>query len=42
MDGWVVEYGEAAYAGTLTKGSKVVPASDVSSAENRILYELPE
>lgn len=42
MDGWVAQFGESAYAGTLVKGSKVVPASDVSSAENRILYELPK
>jgi LasA protease len=42
FDGWVTAYGEEAYLGTLTKGSKVVPASEFSSAENRILYELPK
>jgi LysM repeat protein len=42
MGGWVAAYGEIPYEGTMTKGSKVVPASDVSAAENRILYELPQ
>ena len=41
LDGWVTDYGEQAYQGTLTKGSKVVPASDIPSAVNRIIYELP-
>jgi murein DD-endopeptidase MepM/ murein hydrolase activator NlpD len=41
MDGWVAAYGAAAYEGTLTRGSSVVPACTCSSAENRILYEFP-
>jgi hypothetical protein len=41
MDGWVAAYGAAAYDGTLTRGSTVVPACTCSSAENRILYEFP-
>lgn len=42
MDGWLAAYGDAPYEGTLTKGSKVVPASPASRAENQILYTLPE
>jgi LasA protease len=41
LDGWVTSYGGKPYEGTLTKGSKVVPASEFSSSANRILYELP-
>lgn len=41
LDGWVTDYGEQAYQGTLTKGSKVVPANEIPSAVNRIIYELP-
>jgi hypothetical protein len=41
LDGWVVAYGESPYQGTLTKGSKVVPACTCSTVKNRILYELP-
>ncbi|NIS78801.1 MAG: LysM peptidoglycan-binding domain-containing protein [Anaerolineales bacterium] len=41
LEGWVTAYGDEPYQGTLTKGSKVVPASEVSTFENRILYELP-
>ena len=42
LDGWVAEAGEEPYEGTLTKGSKVVPACTCSTYENRIIYELPE
>lgn len=42
LDEWVAKAGEAPYEGTLTKGSKVVPACTCSTRENRILYELPE
>ena len=41
MDGWVAASGREPYEGTLTKGSKVVPACTCSTHENRILYELP-
>jgi hypothetical protein len=41
LDGWVTDFGDEPYLGTLTKGSKVVPASEVSTAANRIFYELP-
>jgi LasA protease len=41
LGGWLTAYGDEPYQGTLTKGSKVVPANDVSSAANRIFYELP-
>jgi len=41
LGGWVAAYGEAPYEGTLTKGSKVVPACPCSRRENQILYTLP-
>lgn len=41
MDGWTAGYGDDAYQGTLTKGSRVVTACTCSSASNRILYQLP-
>jgi hypothetical protein len=41
LDGWVAGYGEAAYLGTLTRGSQTITACTCSMAENRILYELP-
>ena len=41
LDGWVTSLGEEAYEGTLTKGSKVVPACPCSRKENQIIYELP-
>jgi LasA protease len=41
LDGWVAAYGGQPYMGTLTKGSKVVAASTISTAANRILYTLP-
>ncbi len=41
LDGWVAHYGEEPYQGTLTKGSRVIAACTISSAANRILYELP-
>lgn len=42
LDGWMTAYGDAPYEGTLTKGSKIVPASPSSRAENQIIYTLPE
>ncbi len=42
LDAWVAAGGGEPYEGTLTKGSKVVPACTCSTRENRILYELPE
>jgi len=42
LDGWVAEAGDLPYEGTLTKGSKVVPACTCSTQESRILYEFPE
>jgi phage tail protein X len=41
MGGWTAAYGDAPYQGTMTKGSKVVPACECSMAENRIEYKLP-
>jgi len=41
LDEWVAGGGEVPYQGTLTKGSKVVPACTCTTRENRILYELP-
>jgi hypothetical protein len=41
LDGWVASYGDTAYEGNLTKGSKVVPACPCSRKENQIIYELP-
>jgi len=42
LDGWVSAYGELPYEGTLMKGSKIVPASPSTRAENQIIYTLPE
>ncbi len=41
MGGWTAAYGDAPYEGTMTKGSKVVPACECSVAENWIEYALP-
>jgi LasA protease len=41
MGGWVAAAGESPYEGALTKGSKVVPACECSTAANRIEYTLP-
>jgi len=41
LDGWVAAYDGELYEGTLTKGSKVVPACTCSRAENQIIYTLP-
>lgn len=41
MGGWTAADGAEAYLGTMTKGSKVVPACTCSTAENRIEYTLP-
>jgi LasA protease len=41
LDGWVAAYNGELYQGTLTKGSKVVPACTCSRPENQIIYTLP-
>lgn len=41
LNGWVAGYGETAYLGTLTRGSQSITACTCSTADNRILYELP-
>lgn len=41
LDGWVAGFGGELYEGTLTKGSKVVPACTCSRPENQIIYTLP-
>jgi hypothetical protein len=41
MGGWTAAFGDAPYAGTMTKGSKIVPACECSIAENRIEYTIP-
>jgi LasA protease len=41
LDGWVALPGSEAYEGSLSKGSKVVPACPCSTRENQIIYELP-
>jgi hypothetical protein len=41
MGGWTAASGDRPYAGTMTRGSKVVPACECSIAENRIEYTLP-
>jgi LasA protease len=42
LDGWVVEYGDEPYSGTMRKGSKVVEACTCTTSANRILYDFPE
>ncbi len=39
LDGWVAGEGEAAYDGTLTKGSRVITACPCTTRANRVLYE---
>ncbi len=41
LGGWVSAYGDEVYEGTLTRGSRVVPASSSASEENMLIYELP-
>jgi hypothetical protein len=41
LGNWVAAEGEAPYEGTLTRGTKVVPACTCSTQENQIIYELP-
>jgi hypothetical protein len=41
LGGWLCDYGDQPYQGSLTRGSKTVLASEISSRENRIIYELP-
>jgi murein DD-endopeptidase MepM/ murein hydrolase activator NlpD len=41
LDGWLPTQGDAAYQGTLVKGSVTVPACTCTSLENRILYQFP-
>jgi len=43
LDDWVADYSGIEYEGTLTKGSKVVPACHgCATSENQIIYTLPE
>jgi LasA protease len=42
LDGWVVEYGDEPYLGTMQKGSIVVEASSSTTSANRIFYDFPE
>ncbi len=41
LDGWVVEYGDEPYLGTMRKGSILVEACTCTTSENRILYDFP-
>ncbi len=41
MDGWVADYGNEAYSGTLTKGSRVIVASDSASEDSMVIYTIP-
>jgi phage tail protein X len=41
LDGWVVEYGEEPYLGTMQKGSKIIEACACTSSENQIIYDFP-
>jgi hypothetical protein len=41
MDGWVAEYGDEIYLGTLRKGSRVVVACDCASEDSKVIYRLP-
>jgi LasA protease len=42
LDGWVVDYGDEPYLGTMRKGSKVVEACTCTTSANRIQYDFPE
>jgi LasA protease len=42
LDGWVVEYGDEPYLGTMRKGSKVVEACTCTTSANQILYDFPQ
>jgi LasA protease len=42
LDGWVVEYGDEPYLGTMQKGSKVIEACTCTTNANRIFYDFPE
>jgi LysM repeat protein len=41
LDGWVADYGDDIYLGTLTKGSQVVIACDCASEESKVIYRRP-
>lgn len=41
LDGWVVEYGEEPYLGTMSKGSITIEACTCTTSANRIIYEFP-
>ncbi|MEE9508049.1 MAG: LysM domain-containing protein [Anaerolineales bacterium] len=41
LDGWVVEYGDEPYLGTMIKGSITVEACTCTTSANRIIYEFP-
>jgi len=42
LDGWVVEYGDEPYLGTMRKGSIVIEACTCTTSANRIYYDFPE
>ncbi len=41
LDGWVAEYGDEPYLGTLRKGSQVVIACDCATESSKVIYRLP-
>ena len=41
LDGWMADYGDAPYLGTLTKGSQVITASDSGTQDSLIIYRFP-
>lgn len=41
LGGWISAYGDDVYEGTLTRGSRIVPASSSASKENMLIDELP-
>jgi LasA protease len=41
LSGWVSDYGDQIYEGTLTKDSNIIYASEISSAASHIIYEFP-
>lgn len=41
LDGWIAQYGDEIYAGTMVKGSRVITACDCASEESRVIYTFP-
>lgn len=41
FDGWIVEYGDEPYLGTMRKDSNIVEACTCTTSANRIIYEFP-